>query len=267
MKTVVELRVLMSMLLISMSLTSINAYSYSNYSDYLRAYNRCERPAAGKSDCQNKVNARYNCATKAPNEDQCLRNHSVMLYEEVQKERAAHEAQEAERQARLDAKKVQREAQNVVWAQQVEPRKAYGVGKWLVREGSSDPIDDSRVVLATLRADSGVSRVGGEPVALSVRCKSNKTEFFINWHSYVTDSTLVTHRFDKEEPVSKTWASSTDKTASFYYGSGVEIAKKLMTADRFVVRTTPYNENPVTAIFDTRGLSAAIEPLREACGW
>jgi len=65
----------------------------------------------------------------------------------------------------------------------------------------------------------------------------------------------------------KKWTSSTDKTASFYFGSGYGIAKKLMVTDKFVARTTPYNENPVTAIFDTRGLSKAIEPLRDACGW
>ena len=30
---------------------------------------------------------------------------------------------------------------------------------------------------------------------------------------------------------------------------------------------TPYVKTPVTAVFDTRELAEAIEPLREACRW
>jgi type VI secretion system protein VasI len=40
-----------------------------------------------------------------------------------------------------------------------------------------------------------------------------------------------------------------------------------MDADNLVAQITPYNESPVTAIFDTSGLENAIKPLRETCNW
>ncbi|EKK98854.1 hypothetical protein VCHC41B1_3364 [Vibrio cholerae HC-41B1] len=38
-------------------------------------------------------------------------------------------------------------------------------------------------------------------------------------------------------------------------------------ADKLVAQITPYNENPLTAIFDTAGLSNALLPLRKTCNW
>jgi TonB family protein len=38
-------------------------------------------------------------------------------------------------------------------------------------------------------------------------------------------------------------------------------------AETFLAQVTPYNENPITAIFDTRGMAAALKPLAKTCGW
>lgn len=55
---------------------------------------------------------------------------------------------------------------------------------------------------------------------------------------------------------------------TFYPGSGaIGFIKELMDADRFVAQVTPYNDNPVTAIFDLTGLNQAVQPLQETCGW
>ncbi|MFT7526708.1 MAG: hypothetical protein ACI9LY_001859 [Arenicella sp.] len=34
-----------------------------------------------------------------------------------------------------------------------------------------------------------------------------------------------------------------------------------------VFQTTPYNESPVTAIFDISGIDNAIKPIQSNCGW
>ena len=161
----------------------------------------------------------------------------------------------------------QRRRESEEQAVKVKKRKKYGAGKWSVREREDDPIDDSRVVSVSLEAESSSVNSRGTQPLLFLRCKSNETSMYISWEDYVTESTMVTHRFDKGVAITREWPSSTDKTASFYYGPALSIAQTLMMTDTFVARTTPYNENPVTAVFDTRGLSKAIEPLREACGW
>ncbi|XPP91702.1 hypothetical protein ACN08N_17410 [Photobacterium leiognathi subsp. mandapamensis] len=39
------------------------------------------------------------------------------------------------------------------------------------------------------------------------------------------------------------------------------------SSNKLIAQITPYNENPLTAIFDTKGLSNALAPLRETCNW
>jgi len=41
----------------------------------------------------------------------------------------------------------------------------------------------------------------------------------------------------------------------------------MMEADTFVAQVTPYNEAPVTAVFDTTGMAGIIEPLADSCNW
>ena len=41
----------------------------------------------------------------------------------------------------------------------------------------------------------------------------------------------------------------------------------MMLSDKLLAQVTPYNENPVTAIFNTRGMIEAIKPLRQTCHW
>ena len=231
-------------------LGSTSANATYDYTDSLRDYFQCAETYSGAAaaTCQKNAKIRLECA-ETENEDDCLRNQNPQLLEQKKQE------------------EVRLKSETAAWTEGSNQRKTYGDGKWRLLEGDPDPIDDSRIVTVFLLADSGRSGLRDQKIILTLRCASNKTSLVINWHDYVTDSTSVTYRFDKKRPITSTWPSSTDNSASFYDGGGVEIAKKLMITDSFVARTIPYNENPVTAIFDTRGLSKAIEPLREACEW
>lgn len=248
---------------ITLAPLSHTALAYT-YADYARDYSACNSIDTPKQRavCQKEAKITLECS-KLDNEERCLKEKGHETPEQkVERERIAQQRAIAEAEAEAEAKR-----ERAAWAADVDQRATYGTGKWLVREGDPDPIDDSRVVVLSLKADSGRSGLEREPVHLIIRCSSNKTSVFINWHDYMTDESVVTHRLDKNKPEKKIWPSSTDKTASFYPGDGHAFAKQLMLADSFVARTTPYNENPVTAIFDTRGLSHAIRPLREACRW
>lgn len=141
-----------------------------------------------------------------------------------------------------------------------------GVGKWLVRD-TRNPIDDTRTVSLTLFSDSGQSK-WNKKVTLHVRCQSNKTELYIDWSDYLgRDGTPVTWRVGSAKARTRSWGNSTDNQATFYPGSPIGLIKEMMGGESFVAQTTPYNENPVTAMFDTRGLAKAIAPLRETCNW
>ncbi len=122
-----------------------------------------------------------------------------------------------------------------------------------------DPIDDSRVASYILQADSGES-VWGDPIYLIIRETDGFCELYINWDDYLgSDEVTVTHRVGTRTPVVQSWELSTDNQASFYPWNGepdiISLLVELMSADQFIARCTPYNENPITAIFDIRGLA------------
>lgn len=141
-----------------------------------------------------------------------------------------------------------------------------GTGKW-VTNVEKNPIDDSKTIALFLVADQGKSK-SGEDIALVIRCKSNKTELIIGWNDYLgLDSTQVITRIGNNPAQNISWNLSTNNMSTFYLGSPIAFIKSLMSADNLVAQVTPYNESPVTAIFDIRGLAEAIKPLQETCGW
>ena len=50
-------------------------------------------------------------------------------------------------------------------------------------------------------------------------------------------------------------------------GSAVVRCLEQIGHDNLLIRVTPYNESPVMFDFDIRGMSKAIGPLQNACGW
>ena len=140
-----------------------------------------------------------------------------------------------------------------------------GAGAWQVSD-ETNPVDDTRTVVLRLVATSGQS-VYGKPIVLVLRCQSHKTEAYMSWGSYLGDEAQVTVRVGSGEAKTKRWDVSTDHTGTFYHGDMVAFIRELVAADRFVAQVTPYNESPITAVFELTGLPTAVKPLREDCGW
>lgn len=147
---------------------------------------------------------------------------------------------------------------------QTIPTDIDGKGKWNVGV-DTNPIDDSRTVNLVLRADSGASRFG-EAVFLVARCQSNSTDLYINWNEYLGSEANVLTRVGSSKAVTKSWSMSTDSQATFHRRP-IGFLKKMLGVNSLVAQITPYSKSPVTAIFDTTGLTNAITPLRETCGW
>lgn len=136
---------------------------------------------------------------------------------------------------------------------------------WMV-DTSTNPLDDSKTVILQNEATEGGTRWGNKPT-LVLRCQSNKTNAYINWGDYLGDRPKVTTRLGDQPAETRYWTSSTDDRATFFPGNDVAFIKSLMEVDRLVAQVTPYNESPVTAVFNLAGLTDEIVPLQEACGW
>lgn len=155
-------------------------------------------------------------------------------------------------------------AQSLGYSRAPTAAKVTGSGAWQVST-QKNPLDDTRTVYLSLSATTGQSRFG-DAVWLIVRCESGKVNAFINWSSYLgLKETPVTTRLGTGEAKTQSWPLSTDKKATFYPRDAAAFLEQLLSTDRFVAQTTPYNESPITAVFELAGLSAAVKPLREVC--
>lgn len=139
-----------------------------------------------------------------------------------------------------------------------------GKGKWKVSV-DVNPVDDSKTVTLILDADSGQNK-WGKSTFLIARCKSNSTDLYIGWNDYLGSEADVLTRVGDNKAITQRWSLSTDKKATFHR-KPIPFLKEVLASSKLVAQVTPYNESPVTAIFNTAGLENAIKPLRETCKW
>ena len=155
-------------------------------------------------------------------------------------------------------------------AQPVDPG---DTGDWRVNK-EVNPLDDTTRVLVSLTAESGKSR-WGNPVTFIARCQSNKTEAYVIWHDYLGDDSNsvysewknVTLRIGDAPARKERWGVSTDKKATFAPEWAGDLLKEIAARDTLVMQVTPYNESPITAIFDTTGAAGAFRQIAETCNW
>ena len=137
-------------------------------------------------------------------------------------------------------------------------------GDWEVSE-SVNPIDDTSTVTAILSSENA-SNYLGEKVTMILRCKSGRTEAYINWNDYLGSRAIVTDRIDKAPAERLGWQLSTDSQASFRPRAQM-FMESLAEATTYLAQVTPYNESPVTASFNVLGARGVVDRIRVACGW
>ena len=134
--------------------------------------------------------------------------------------------------------------------------------KWEVSV-QTDPIDDSKKIFFMLPAENSTAY---DKVGLFIRYQNGTSELFVAWDDYLADNTEVTLRFGENDPYTEHWSKSADSTAVFCKNT-VSFIHKILEYDRLVMRITPYNEGPKTAVFDIRGLKEEISPYSDVLGW
>lgn len=139
--------------------------------------------------------------------------------------------------------------------------------EWFV-ERNLDPLtDDPRVVFFNT-AIEGYNSYGKAPVLL-IRQRGASLDVWVSFDDYFSeDDRAVSVRFDANPMRSEQWLLSTDNTALFSPSrptklSSVHIIDEMLGAERFVIRATPYNETPITAVFDISGLKDAARPFAD----
>lgn len=150
-----------------------------------------------------------------------------------------------------------------------EPPPGPDLGDWLVST-DSNPLDDSRIIVASLDAVEGTGGFSDDPVRLYARCRSNRTEVYIVWHDYLGDdgdsTKRVTYRFPPASARAESWGISTDGDSTFVRRP-IPFLRQLVQAERLVLQTTPYLEPPTTAVFALTGSEEVLAPLAQLCNW
>lgn len=127
----------------------------------------------------------------------------------------------------------------------------------------TDPMDDSKKIFFMLPSESATAY---DRVTLIIRYQNGNTDLFVSWGDYLGDNTRVTIRFGNEDPYFENWSKSSDSTATFCRNPKAFIAR-IAEFDRLVMRITPYNDGPKTAVFDIRGLKDEALPYNADLGW
>lgn len=138
-------------------------------------------------------------------------------------------------------------------------------GNWIITT-QKNPMDDSTTVIASVFSSSGHSHLLNEPIIVNIRCQSGKVDLFINWHDYLGSEPFVTTRVGDKKAETRRWRLSTNSQSTFYPGVDVDFIEQFKETSSFVARVTPYNENPVTAVFDISGAEHTVTMIRNECG-
>ena len=130
-------------------------------------------------------------------------------------------------------------------------------------------LDDSTNVHMGMQSQELVrNRFGRQQrVILAMRCREGRSELFLNWGEYLgIDSARVITRVDSAEARTEDWNIGSNNETTFHRNA-VAHMRELMPANTVLYQVTPFGEDPRRVTFDLAGLSEAIGPLREACGW
>lgn len=155
----------------------------------------------------------------------------------------------------------------------VQPVKALNLGKWRVLE-NVDPMTDQKVIRVTQQAD-------GTDVTLSIACSKQSAWVHIAWNEFLGGQQIndvystkgekfelkdVIYRVGDGQPVTTEMLVLDDRTTTQVDGA-VAFIEKVRSANRLVLQTQPYNENPKTVVFDATGLTEILNAKRPECDW
>ncbi|QTN36686.1 type VI secretion system-associated protein TagO [Cognatishimia activa] len=145
---------------------------------------------------------------------------------------------------------------------------------WTV-SATTDAFSDSLTVSVSTPASKPVKcRWGTKIPTLVMECRDNQTIARFETHCRISTSDFddygdVTYRVDKSDVKTLRFSESVDNRSMGLWESeeSVPFIQSLMDSEILAAKIKPYSDEPFVAFFDTTGLSDAIAPIQNACGW
>ena len=145
-------------------------------------------------------------------------------------------------------------------------------------QSTSDPITGQTVHKLSIRSDRGLNG-RGNPIILELSCDSMKPgtyDLVLLWKDFLNSSNPeVTTRLGQTPSVTERWATDRSRESSIFTDTPEGYTKQSFMEtlvselengnSSIVFRATPYNDNPITAVFDFTGFLDVIQPMRESC--
>jgi type VI secretion system VasI family protein len=151
-----------------------------------------------------------------------------------------------------------------------------GEARWANQEDTSG-LDHSKTQIAALPATKGyvgnINRAGLRrgPI-LVIRCRERQTQMYVSFDTSVAGlggEVPVQYRVGDRPVVKAVWGGSQDHDGYGVWSStpAILLIKALLDADEFFVRADERIMGSSEALFQLKGISAAVKPVRDACGW
>ncbi|MEH6725193.1 MAG: type VI secretion system-associated protein TagO [Hyphomicrobiales bacterium] len=149
-------------------------------------------------------------------------------------------------------------------------------GEWRTQTQVSK-IDDSTNVFLSLESKNEIvgkygHRTSG-PAFLVIRCTENTTALTVRMRDHFLSDNgsygVITYRLDKEPSKKKQFAESTnnDWLGLWSGGKAIPFIKAMFGHAEILMEVTPFSESPQIAEFNISGIEAAVQPIRDSCGW
>ncbi len=112
-----------------------------------------------------------------------------------------------------------------------------------------------------------------DSTSIYIRCAQDKTlDFQVDWDQKMTTDSSTTsfevdYRIGQNGIQSGNWPMSNDAEGLFYPDNVMTFLQQLESSNSFVAQVTPVGMEPISATYDTTGLSQAVIPVLKACGY
>ena len=140
-------------------------------------------------------------------------------------------------------------------------------GSWQLRTEVS-MFDDTKAIYLELPADQPLW--DASLPLLTLACKGNSLQEYVfgivPQAGRSNDLATARLRFDKREAKTIEMVRAVRDDALFFR-QPIEIVRTMMNHDQLLFGFTSVDSDRLTATFNLRGLSKALEPLQEECGW
>jgi len=151
-----------------------------------------------------------------------------------------------------------------------------GLGAW-VRNDEVDGLDNSKIIILSLAAESGNVGLIGKPGVkrgpmLVMRCKERQAQLFVSFDLPITgseDAVPVQYRIGASAPTKGMWSRSEDQTSfgAWKTATTAPLVNQLGLAADLFVRASGSNGRTSEALFKLDGIKAATKAVQEGCPW